>query len=118
MTGSDDSSQRGQVRRAVVATFRELKAQVAALEEQAAAARELEFHDVLAEIKAKVAEYGITSLDIFGGSGGRLKKSRESKLPPRYRDPATGATWSGRGRTPGWIRNVRNRDKFLISDDT
>jgi DNA-binding protein H-NS len=31
----------------------------------------------------------------------------------KYRDPASGATWTRRGRAPGWIRN-RNYDDFLI----
>ena len=24
-------------------------------------------------------------------------------VAPKYRDPETGATWSGRGRTPRWM---------------
>ncbi|KVW86366.1 H-NS family nucleoid-associated regulatory protein [Burkholderia ubonensis] len=32
---------------------------------------------------------------------------------PRYRDPATGATWSGIGRAPGWIQG-RDYEAFLI----
>lgn len=31
----------------------------------------------------------------------------------KYQDPITGATWSGRGRAPSWIRN-RNYDDFLV----
>lgn len=34
---------------------------------------------------------------------------------PKYRDPATGATWSGRGRAPAWLANVEDRTAFLIS---
>lgn len=33
--------------------------------------------------------------------------------PPKYRDPATGETWSGRGRPPGWILE-QDRDELLI----
>ena len=29
-------------------------------------------------------------------------------------DPETGATWSGRGRAPAWLANVKNRTAFLI----
>jgi DNA-binding protein H-NS len=35
--------------------------------------------------------------------------------PPKYRDPASGATWSGRGHAPSWIKDAANRDAFLIS---
>ncbi|WP_027214728.1 H-NS histone family protein [Burkholderia sp. WSM2232] len=31
----------------------------------------------------------------------------------KYQDPVTGATWSGRGRAPSWIRN-RSYSDFLI----
>lgn len=32
----------------------------------------------------------------------------------KYRDPETGATWSGRGRAPAWIANAKNRDRLLV----
>lgn len=32
--------------------------------------------------------------------------------PPLYRDPASGATWSGRGKEPGWLTG--HRDEYLI----
>ncbi|WP_267940147.1 H-NS family nucleoid-associated regulatory protein [Paraburkholderia sp. HD33-4] len=31
----------------------------------------------------------------------------------KYQDPKTGATWSGRGRQPFWIKG-KKRDTFLI----
>ncbi|EDS82163.1 H-NS histone family protein [Burkholderia pseudomallei S13] len=36
-----------------------------------------------------------------------------SPTVPKYRDPKTGATWSGRGREPGWIKG-KKRERFLI----
>jgi DNA-binding protein H-NS len=38
--------------------------------------------------------------------------------PALYRDPETGATWSGRGRAPTWIANTKDRSKFLIDGAT
>ncbi|WP_227245312.1 H-NS histone family protein [Paraburkholderia caribensis] len=35
--------------------------------------------------------------------------------PALYVDPKTGATWSGRGRAPAWLGDVKDRSKFLIS---
>ena len=32
----------------------------------------------------------------------------------RYRDPATGATWSGFGRAPGWLASAANREVFAV----
>jgi DNA-binding protein H-NS len=34
--------------------------------------------------------------------------------PALYRDPKTGAEWSGRGRAPAWLATAKNRSKFLI----
>ncbi|HPE05892.1 MAG TPA: H-NS histone family protein, partial [Thauera sp.] len=42
----------------------------------------------------------------------------KSPLKAKYRDPATGETWVGRGATPKWMRAYleagRNKDEFLI----
>ncbi|WP_330996028.1 H-NS family nucleoid-associated regulatory protein [Burkholderia cepacia] len=34
-------------------------------------------------------------------------------LPARYRDPASGKEWSGRGNAPLWIRG-KDRRQFVI----
>ncbi|WP_081057039.1 H-NS family nucleoid-associated regulatory protein [Burkholderia vietnamiensis] len=36
--------------------------------------------------------------------------------PALYRDPKSGATWSGRGRAPSWLASVKDRSKFLIAE--
>lgn len=97
-----------------MATFRELKAQMAELEAQAAAVRAAEFEEVLADIRATVADYGFTERDIFGARRGRPRKAAAGASPAKYQDPKTGATWSGRGRAPAWIKGAKNRDRFLI----
>jgi DNA-binding protein H-NS len=35
--------------------------------------------------------------------------------PAVYRDPKSGATWSGRGRAPAWLAGAKDRAKFLIA---
>lgn len=99
-----------------MATYRELKAQIAALEEEAAVARASETAEILADVRAKVAEYGLTVHEVFGELPGRrgANSRPHQSPPPKYRDPVTGSTWSGRGRAPAWIANVKNREKFLI----
>jgi DNA-binding protein H-NS len=34
--------------------------------------------------------------------------------PAKYRDPKSGAEWSGRGKAPGWLASAKDRTKFLI----
>jgi len=76
-----------------MATYKELKAQMDALAEKAEAAR--------------VAEYGITEKDIFGTRRGRPAKQAGAPVQAKYRDPKTGATWSGRVARPHGSRMRR-----------
>ena len=94
--------------------YRELKAQADELMKRVEEARLAELEAVIQEIRTRVAEYGLTAGQIFGRHGGAAKATpRKSASAPRYRDPKTGATWSGRGREPAWIKGGR-RDRFLI----
>ncbi|MET3632992.1 H-NS histone family protein [Burkholderia cepacia] len=97
-----------------MATYKELKAQAEALAEKAEAARLAEFQAVVEDIRAKVAEYGITEKDIFGARRSKSAKHKTVPAEAKYRDPKTGATWSGRGRAPAWIKDAKNRNRFLI----
>lgn len=108
-------SKRNRRENEIVATYMELKAELAALTEKAEAARAAEFHQILAEIRAKVVEYGITEKDIFGVRRGRQGRTSAHPVAVKYRDPDTGATWSGRGRAPQWIKGAKNRDRFLVT---
>ncbi|MDR8402238.1 H-NS histone family protein [Paraburkholderia sp. USG1] len=38
--------------------------------------------------------------------------------PAKYRDPKSGATWSGRGPAPAWLADAKDRSKFLIDGDS
>ncbi|WP_256927813.1 H-NS family nucleoid-associated regulatory protein [Caballeronia sordidicola] len=35
----------------------------------------------------------------------------------KYRNPKSGATWSGKGRAPAWLANVKNRARVLIDEE-
>jgi DNA-binding protein H-NS len=38
--------------------------------------------------------------------------------PAKYRDPKSGATWSGRGPAPVWLAGATDRSRFLIDGGT
>ncbi|WP_420213421.1 H-NS histone family protein (plasmid) [Burkholderia aenigmatica] len=100
-------------------TYSEVKAEIDALAVEAEALRAAEIEVILADIRAKVAEYGLTAQDVFGRKRGpRATTTPGAKSPstPKYRDPKTGATWSGKGRAPAWITKAKNRDRFLITE--
>ncbi|RQR59887.1 H-NS histone family protein [Burkholderia sp. Bp9125] len=101
---------------AIKRTFSDVKAQIEALQIEADALRAAEMEAVLADVRAKIAEYGLTEQDVFGRKRTRAKGASSSKpqSAPKYRDPKTGATWSGKGRAPAWIANAKRRERFLI----
>jgi len=99
-----------------MATYKELKAQMEALAEKAEAARDSEVQAIVDAIRTEVAAFGITEKDIFGTRRGRPAKQAAAPVQAKYRDPKTGATWSGRGRAPAWIKDAKNRNRFLIQE--
>lgn len=98
-----------------MATYKQLTAQLEKLQAEVAAAREKEVADAIAEIKTKIAEYGLTAEELgFRATRGRgAAAAKKAPLPPKYRNPKTGETWSGRGRTPAWLAG-KNKERFLI----
>lgn len=66
-----------------------------------------------AELQAQLAQIGG---DRNGGSARSVKGSR---VPPKYKHPKTGETWSGRGGVAGWlareIKGGKKREDFLIT---
>lgn len=98
-----------------MATYLELKAQAEALARQAEEARLAELDSVITTIREQIAEYGITPDQLFGRRRAAAPSAR-APIAPKYLDPKTGATWSGRGKAPHWIADAKNRNRFLISD--
>ena len=92
-------------------TVAQLLAQKAALEAQIEAARKAENSEAIAKVKALIAEHGLTQQDVFGASVKRARKASGS-VPPKFKDPISGATWSGRGKAPKWIEG---KDRSLLS---
>ncbi|MGU7810942.1 H-NS histone family protein [Burkholderia sp. AW49-1] len=92
---------------------KELQAQLAELDRRIRAARNHERHTVLVQVRELVKSYALTAREIFGQ--GYSDRAKLFTIGAKYRDPTTGATWSGRGRAPAWIVG-RNRAAFLIRE--
>ncbi|MGU7783644.1 H-NS histone family protein [Burkholderia sp. PU8-34] len=96
-----------------MATYRQLTAQLEKLQQKIDKEREKAITDAIALIRAKIEEFDITPEELgFRSQGVAVKAKRP--LPPKYRNPKTGETWSGRGRAPVWLG--KNRARFLIQD--
>ncbi len=97
-----------------MASLNELIAQKEALEKQIAAARQSETGDAIAKARALVDQYNLTAADIFPKTGAAKKSGKtSSKVAPKYKNPQTGDTWTGRGITPKWLAG-KNKADFLI----
>jgi DNA-binding protein H-NS len=94
-------------------TLQQLLEQKAAIEQKIAAAREQAIHDAVARARAIIDEFGLTAEDLFGGKRTRKSSNAGTKVAAKYRDPATGQTWTGRGRTPKWMEG-KDRNAYLI----
>lgn len=77
--------------------------------------------DVLRAMRELLAQHGfmpgeLTSARAVKGMGKNAAHGASGRTPvaPLYRDPATGATWSGRGTEPAWIAG-RDRQPFKVT---
>jgi DNA-binding protein H-NS len=94
-----------------MSTVAQLLAQKAALDAQIEAARKSENAEAIAQVKGLVAEHGLTQQDVFGGAKRGRKAS--GSVAPKYKDPISGNTWSGRGKAPKWIEG-QDRGQYSI----
>ncbi|HMN19855.1 MAG TPA: H-NS histone family protein [Ottowia sp.] len=94
-------------------SYKELLQQQQALAVQIEEARKRELADAIARVRAEVAEYGLTPDDIFSGRKS-AKRAAGAKVAPKYRNPLTGQTWTGRGKAPKWIEG-KDRSQFAIA---
>jgi DNA-binding protein H-NS len=99
--------------------------QKADLEEQILRVQREERAAKIAEIRQTMADYGLTLADLGAHAGaaaprraGAGSSGKGAKVEPKYRDAATGQTWSGRGLQPNWLKaelaKGRSLDEFAI----
>jgi len=102
-------------------TLETLQAKIARLQAQAEEILKKESTTVLAKIKELMDRHDLTTADIDAYMSGRKSSGKVNNKPlappAMYRDPKTGATWSGRGRAPGWIARAKDRSKYSVERD-
>ena len=94
-----------------MSSYQDILSQIEDLKRKAEDVRKQEMAGAVAEIKRMMAQFGITVDDLGGAraSKGRGRAGGNAK----YRDPASGKTWSGRGRRPGWAVELESQGKSL-----
>ena len=125
-------------------SYKQIRADIAALEREAAAVRKSESAAIVARIRKLAEQYDLTAADIgldaspqAQGAGGQSakpaskstvgktavrkmpggKKARSGAGVAKYRDPKSGRTWTGFGRAPDWLASAKNREVFRIDPD-
>jgi DNA-binding protein H-NS len=85
-----------------------LEQQQVDLARQIEAAHGAQRDEAIQNIKSLMQDHGLTIADVLGSptrsGGGGLTVSGGAKVAPKYRDPITGTTWTGRGLQPRWMR--------------
>ena len=81
--------------------------QIEELKRQAEDVRKQEIAGAIAEIRRIMVEFGITIADLGDTRSSRGKARLAGQA--RYRDPASGKTWTGRGRRPAWVLELEGR---------
>ncbi|MPV64322.1 H-NS family nucleoid-associated regulatory protein [Burkholderia sp. BE17] len=95
-------------------TYKELLEQRDSLDGLISEAKSKVRTTVVIEVQRLVEEFDIASREIFGAMPSqRPRPQKRAKPSAKYRNPATGETWSGRGRPPAWIVG-RDRLQFEI----
>jgi DNA-binding protein H-NS len=81
------------------------------LELQLVVAREREAEIALTDMVRTMQQYDITVAELMGRKAGEAVLNAVPVV--KYKNPQTGATWSGRGRIPHWIAD-KNREDFRV----
>ncbi|WCM24043.1 H-NS histone family protein [Paraburkholderia bryophila] len=108
-------------------SLEQIQAKLKKLQAQADVLIARKAQDAVDQIRGLMLKHGLTTTDIeakakarraargLNGHGGNGKvKAVTGGKPAKYRDHKTGATWTGHGRAPGWIANVKDRTQYLI----
>jgi len=95
-----------------MSSYQDYLNQIEDLKHKAENARKQELAAAVAEIKQIMAKFGISAEDL-GFNVRRRKVAARAAGAAVYRDPASGKTWSGRGRRPGWVVDLDKAGKRL-----
>jgi DNA-binding protein H-NS len=103
----------------------QLKAQRDALDQRIREMQASAQADAIAQVRDLMARHMLTLADLGQGHsktpkavGAKVGPRTGATVAPKYREPSTGATWSGRGLKPRWlamaIGSGKSIDEFRI----
>lgn len=87
-----------------MASLKELIAQKEALEQEIERTRTQDRADAISKVRALMDEYGLSVADLSTRGPAKTRGGKGNKVAAKYRNKATGDTWSGRGLQPKWLK--------------
>ncbi len=97
-----------------MATLQELIAQRDALERQIELTRKERRASAIEQIRSLMREYELSAADLSARSNSKSGSSKKGgKVAAKYRNTATGDTWSGRGLQPKWLKAALSSGRKL-----
>ena len=87
-----------------MASLKELIAQKEALEAEIERTKTTQRSEAIAKVRALMEEYGLSASDLSAKGGAKSRVGSTKKVAAKYRNPATGDSWSGRGLQPKWLK--------------
>ncbi len=99
-----------------MASIAQLLEQKAALERQIADAQREARSTAIAQVRTLMAEHGLSMADLAARAPVAAPKARAAggaKVAIKYRNTATGDTWTGRGLKPKWLKAQLDAGKQL-----
>jgi DNA-binding protein H-NS len=102
-----------------MSSLKDLLAQRAELEKRIETAQKQARGEAVAKVRALMDEYGLTAADLNTKPPARKNTgTKGGKVAVKYRDAATGDTWTGRGLQPKWLKSAlaagRKLDEFRV----
>jgi DNA-binding protein H-NS len=93
----------------------EIEKKIEELKAQAEQVKHEEKRQAIEACKAMILSYGVTAKDLgLDKVKGKTGPTPGRKIAAKYKDPVSGALWSGRGKTPKWINGAADRSVYAI----
>ena len=73
-------------------------------EKEIEATRRQEKVDAVSKVRDLMSQYGLTIADLTTKGASKGSGTKGGKVAVKYRNAATGDTWSGRGLQPKWLK--------------
>ena len=96
-----------------MASLHELLAKKEALDREIEQTKKQERGEAIKQVRALMAQYGLTPSDLTVRNPPKAKGSTGKKVAAKYRNSATGESWSGRGLQPKWLKAALGSGKKL-----